>query len=29
MMSSNKMAVLGQMQVQCEKISQMAASFVA
>lgn len=29
MMSSNKMAVLGQMQVQCERISQMAASFVA
>ena len=29
MMSTNKMAVLGQMQVQCERISQMAASFVA
>lgn len=29
MMSSNKMAVLGQMQVQCERISQMAEAFVA
>lgn len=29
MMSSNKMAVLGQMQVQCEQISQMAGAFVA
>lgn len=29
MVSSNKMAVLGQMQVQCEMISQMAESFVA
>lgn len=27
--SSNKMAVLGQMQIQCEKISQMAEAFVA
>ena len=29
MVSSNKMAVLGQMQVQCEMISQMAEPFVA
>lgn len=29
MLSSNKMAVLGQMQVQCEQISQMAEPFVA
>lgn len=29
MVSSNKMAVLGQMQVQCEMISQMAEAFVA